>query len=179
MTMAYRRKARHFNPRSPRGERLLICFVVPAVRIFQSTLPAGGATASEAALNRQWQISIHAPRGGSDQQANKERGKPLHFNPRSPRGERHGYVLGLACVRTISIHAPRGGSDDRLLLHTVAWWRFQSTLPAGGATGKIRVAAYRHQNFNPRSPRGERQQRLPKACGKLVQVPVNVKGTVR
>lgn len=33
--------------------------------------------------------------------------------------------------------------------------------------------------FQSTLPAGERQQRLPKACGKLVQVPVNVKGTVR
>ena len=57
------------------------------------------------------EISIHAPRGGSDAK------------------------LHLAQVKIhISIHAPRGGSDrpsDELLAQTGL---FQSTLPVGGAT---------------------------------------------
>ena len=35
---------------------------------------------------------------------------------------------------------------------------FQSTLPAGGATDHFFHHTRRKQNFNPRSPRGERQQ---------------------
>ena len=34
----------HFNPRSPRGERLVQCTFVYYNHLFQSTLPAGGAT---------------------------------------------------------------------------------------------------------------------------------------
>ena len=35
---------RNFNPRSPQGERLLILLCLCLALLFQSTLPAGGAT---------------------------------------------------------------------------------------------------------------------------------------
>ena len=102
---------------------------------FQSTLPAGGATTTRC---------LCAPRG-------------QHFNPRSPRGERHYEAFTTLCNLLISIHAPRGGSDDyevftalcKLLISIHAprggsdlrcgpfrgsGCLFQSTLPAGGAT---------------------------------------------
>ena len=56
----------------------------------------------------------------------------------------------------ISIHAPREGSDVlsvRAICYTA---RFQSTLPARGATGSARTFFEKRNNFNPRSPRGER-----------------------
>ena len=57
-----------------------------------------------------------------------------YFYPRSPRGERHGYLLILGCIRV-----------------------FLSTLPARGATGNEADSLSGHSNFYPRSPRGERQ----------------------
>ena len=59
--------AEHFNPRSPHGERhgCLYC-KVPAKWLFQSTLPARGAT-----------CTVHYKRSSVQ-----------HFNPRSPHGER-------------------------------------------------------------------------------------------
>ena len=58
--------ARHFNPRSPHGERQKKKILQPDALEFQSTLPARGAT--HVRLNR--------------------KGRPRHFNPRSPHGER-------------------------------------------------------------------------------------------
>ena len=101
----------YFNPRSPRGERpargymssagVAISIHAPrggsdydtsasdyGLAIFQSTLPAGGATTEYSTTLKLAQISIHAPRGGSD--------------------AHHGVV---AIGEEISIHAPRGGSD--------------------------------------------------------------------
>ena len=146
----------NFNPRSPHGERrepaaeyaragisihaprtgsdaLTICPVCNAV-IFQSTLPARGATGNSRAARGRQTISIHAPRTGSDACI-----KNAHIH-----------------IKNISIHAPRTGSDDdRLLVHQAAGdfnprsphgerrdrWQlynnckaFQSTLPARGAT---------------------------------------------
>ena len=103
----------HFYPRSPRGERLLVCCgrgtggsflsTLPArgatVRCglpmyaeeFLSTLPARGATFLQLpALVHRVRISIHAPREGSDL---------LALRPTQPH--------------QISIHAPREGSDHR------------------------------------------------------------------
>ena len=58
---------RHFNPRSPHGERHALGVFMSYFTQFQSTLPAWGATnitdTSLATLNK---ISIHAPRMGSD-----------------------------------------------------------------------------------------------------------------
>ena len=55
-----------FNPRSPRGERRRRCLRRPPTEPFQSTLPARGATYSDAYIYRSDGISIHAPREGSD-----------------------------------------------------------------------------------------------------------------
>ena len=100
-------------------------------------------------------ISIHAPRGGSDDETNKKPTVEVYFNPRSPWGERplslwsssflmqFQSTLPVGGATTfchynnkkpgISIHAPRGGSDP------------ERCKPGTGLT-----------NFNPRSPWGER-----------------------
>ena len=58
------------------------------------------------------EISIHAPREGSDMLQRLEHWlKRKHFYPRSPRGERLlPGVVGRGGLE-ISIHAPREGSD--------------------------------------------------------------------
>ena len=61
----------NFNPRSPWGERPLASGILMMARLFQSTLPVGGATRKYHRQDRRGQISIHAPRGGSDD-ANRE-----------------------------------------------------------------------------------------------------------
>ena len=58
-----------FNPRSPWGERPRLSFGTKMVYIFQSTLPVGGATDYTAEFILPNGISIHAPRGGSDNRA--------------------------------------------------------------------------------------------------------------
>ena len=148
--------ARYFNPRSPWGERPAAIRAAAQAALFQSTLPVGGATfwlkvseppcgyfnprspwgerpGSLRRRGRQRDISIHAPRGGSDIKLLENRTKivisihaprggsdtfwsfrpnrGLNFNPRSPWGERH-------------------NPDD----YTVIRELFQSTLPVGGAT---------------------------------------------
>ena len=102
--------------------------------VFQSTLPARGAT-------------------------QRRRGvyfRPPNFNPRSPRGERPaltvvilpkisfqstlpargatGRLHRLQSRRGISIHAPREGSDRGTMWSKGKQIQFQSTLPARGAT---------------------------------------------
>ena len=130
---------KHFNPRSPHGERLQGIFSrrssstisihaprtgsdcstssVPSSPIrFQSTLPARGATFVAVFRERGDLISIHAPRTGSDQSATRRAGAGAYFNPRSPHGER----LGNSCPSTLIV-------------------LFQSTLPARGATNIFQV----------------------------------------
>ena len=124
----------NFNPRSPRGERQRPCPPRNSRPRFQSTLPARGATNGPAVEYATKGISIHAPREGSDGLKFCLKKVVLHFNPRSPRGERP--VDGVSCTmwELISIHAPREGSDS-----------------ASGPTMR------KTENFNPRSPRGERR----------------------
>ena len=79
----------YFNPRSPDGERL-----------FQPVLEDDGTD-----------ISIHAPRMGSDLGFSLFIQWSKDFNPRSPDGERPEIVRRLLETVFISIHAPRMGSD--------------------------------------------------------------------
>ena len=107
---------------------------------FQSTLPARGATTEKYKWYTMYLISIHAPREGSDGR---------------PGGKK-------CCVLKISIHAPREGSDfifcagERLrmdfnprsprgerpecALLIESTHKFQSTLPARGATYIIKTS---------------------------------------
>ena len=123
---------------------------------FQSTLPARGATHLSAAEKppsadfnprsphgerpsesciRRWEgdISIHAPRTGSDWVSPFESRRASNFNPRSPHGERPGGSNQARLIATISIHAPRTGSD--------------------ASVSERQATAF---DFNPRSPHGER-----------------------
>ena len=81
---------------------------------FQSTLPAWGATLRRRSRGTKHNtISIHAPRMGSDQHEWQFVQLHKYFNPRSPHGERQqSWMLKVPNVRG----------------------RFQSTLPAWGAT---------------------------------------------
>ena len=80
----------NFNPRSPCGERRMTSFPRASLRSFQSTLPVWGATSTAIITGTRAQISIHAPRVGSDQQSGLSLVSRIYFNPRSPCGERRG-----------------------------------------------------------------------------------------
>ena len=56
----------YFNPRSPRGERRTIDYIIGDFKLFQSTLPSRGATKYEGGNFVINTISIHAPLAGSD-----------------------------------------------------------------------------------------------------------------
>ena len=172
-------RADYFNPRSPHGER-------------------HGVNCRNAALD---EISIHAPRTGSDRSYSGACALRTNFNPRSPHGERQQPQRAEIILGDISIHAPRTGSDRYITADfnrfahfnprsphgerpTLPPWkrhesrRFQSTLPARGATladvvpvPQLRISIHaprtgsdaddkkglqKHLDFNPRSPHGER-----------------------
>ena len=63
---AYTQRMNDFNPRPPRGGRLINWVTDNGDTKFQSTPPARGATAIAAAVAGKWVISIHAPREGGD-----------------------------------------------------------------------------------------------------------------
>ena len=111
-----------FNPKytlftisihAPRGGSDITVYpLVSPAAVFQSTLPVGGAT-----TNRYICDNIY-----------------VHFNPRSPWGERLASPPSIYNPFIISIHAPRGGSDFLSQVSSVFTLSFQSTLPVGGAT---------------------------------------------
>ena len=123
---------------------------------FQSTLPAGGATNHDGLVGQYGNISIHAPRGGSDPKALMGGYNSYVISIHAPRGGSDDGLFAVPCHFRISIHAPRGGSDYFSAISIVARVVFQSTLPAGGATGRFVLLHHPLTHFNPRSPRGER-----------------------
>ena len=124
----------HFNPRAPRGARLVGVFAI-IIDIY---------------------ISIHAPREGRDRQQDRKPHRRCNFNPRAPRGARplsssnaltgtpfqstrpaRGATFNVGDIVPfflISIHAPREGRDLAGEPVTYARAVFQSTRPARGAT---------------------------------------------
>ena len=94
------------------------------------------------------------------------RKKSADFNPRSPHGERPPRRKALQTLGDISIHAPRTGSDMRPAVVSLSGRKFQSTLPARGATSCGGSFIRENSHFNPRSPHGERR---PRGVGERVR----------
>ena len=154
---AWRMCRSYFNPRSPHGERLGRHQQSIQRVYFNPRSPHGERPTGQETKQYPHGISIHAPRTGSDTGCSGTSGRR----------------------RKISIHAPRTGSDKNGIeniigktkfqstlpargatCHTMAqadFDEFQSTLPARGATGLLSSAQGRVANFNPRSPHGERR----------------------
>ena len=86
---ATRHTTANFNPRSPYGERPKAWQTGSHPNKFQSTLPVWGATNSGSPATLVSNISIHAPRMGSDLLLFDSVTTQHNFNPRSPYGERH------------------------------------------------------------------------------------------
>ena len=81
--------------------------------LFQSTLPARGAT-FQRPLNRIQTCLFQStlPARGATIFTPPISTPKLNFNPRSPHGERLEFIMFIASDSTISIHAPRTGSDE-------------------------------------------------------------------
>ena len=132
-----RRNHENFYPRSPRGERPAYSITVSALSLFLSTLPARGATKLPRIPGRAAEISIHAPREGSDTQNTAQTGNHANFYPRSPRGERRSDARRTRPQR--QDFYPRSPRGERHLISGIIVFCI---------------------NFYPRSPRGERRSCL-------------------
>mgnify|MGYP001753709864 CR=1 FL=1 len=125
----------HFNPRTPRGVRLIrSARVASNTQGFQSTHPARGATVGGSSPPDGSRISIHAPREGCDWVRSAETPRRRDFNPRTPRGVR------LSCI-----------IDARYILN------FNPRTPRGVRPGR-NMCSMEACDFNPRTPRGVRPQ---------------------
>ena len=130
---------------------------------FQSTLPARGATTYMEQFISEIEISIHAPRTGSDKIIWMDVRSGKVFQSTLPARGATSKCRNFAVMSCISIHAPRTGSDTKRRSCLRILLIFQSTLPARGATLPLITLYIHFAYFNPRSPHGERQ----KSCGML------------
>ncbi len=175
--------AKHFNPRSPCGERRACVYGFPIACIYFN--PRSPCGERQVVIADDWDltmISIHALLAESDIHDIKTANTKLcNFNPRSPCGERRHAERGNApTILIISIHALLAESDvctPAALIHswpisihallaesdqassprTYRTQPFQSTLSLRRATGDV-IKYYKQlaNDFNPRSPCGER-----------------------
>ena len=154
--------------------------------IFQSTLPGWGATSKfcmsvwfcEISIHaprmgsdrcgrlrtlREPRISIHAPRMGSDHLTGVSGRTTADFNPRSPDGERPERGVTGVAHGDISIHAPRMGSDG-IVAEVGDGETISIHAPRMGSDRSRRTRRSRTRYFNPRSPDGERPPRPTGRC---------------
>ena len=155
-----RTEQQDFNPRSPHGERPGPHSTNKNAISFQSTLPARGATQGRRRAREGLQISIHAPRTGSDRFLSVASSTTGAFQSTLPARGATRHQLPVFLPQTISIHAPRTGSDE-LGRHQQSIQRvyFNPRSPHGerpATDGRCTTIA---KHFNPRSPHGERRRR--------------------
>ena len=126
----------NFNPRSPDGERRARPFRRHRRQVeFQSTLPGWGATIGRVIVLICGEISIHAPRMGSDAATFAADQSTTHyFNPRSPDGERPIRAVNPVSQTTFQSTLPGWGATSAILPSILVVSKFQSTLPGWGAT---------------------------------------------
>ena len=145
--------------------------------VFQSTPPARAATPGHNASLSILGVSIHAAREGGDFRGSLSAARWRRFNPRRPRGRRHGIAATGAPHATfqstpparaatrprgshkrlfvVSIHAAREGGDRDRRIFPDAPRCFNPRRPRGRRRA-MRARAPQPGSFNPRRPRGRR-----------------------
>ena len=130
--VGWRAGPRHFNPRSPYGERRIRLRPLSQEGDFNPRSPYGERPRTCQKARFLLSISTHAPRMGSDEYTPAMVSFSSNFNPRSPYGERLPRRTGSLAWRHFNPRSPYG---ERLL----------TVVPVSVV-----------KNFNPRSPYGER-----------------------
>ena len=123
-----------FYPRSPRGERPQSIPGCPSSRDFYPRSPRGERRFPAPPLSPDLQISIHAPRVGSDPPRYQFSSALEEFLSTLPAWGATTPFRFILNSLIISIHAPRVGSDGSVNEEEFADLEFLSTLPAWGAT---------------------------------------------
>ena len=130
--------------------------------IFQSTLPVWGATPKLS------QPRSTRPNFNPRSPCGERRGGPVYgqrnngdFNPRSPCGERLSASCDNVYCFVISIHAPRVGSDVSTICDNLNRFIISIHAPRVGSDQPKGIGGNARQNFNPRSPCGERRNPRP------------------
>ena len=122
-----------FNPRSPCGERHSLHRLRLQTRYFNPRSPCGERRFGNVRCAVDGNISIHAPRVGSDQGVLDTGPHLADFNPRSPCGERPSAEPKVEGSKHFN---PRSPCGERLPVgpYESVGNEFQSTLPVWGAT---------------------------------------------
>ena len=129
---------RHFNPRSPRGERLLFPSGYSPPGHFNPRSPRGERPERRRAqVTEKQKFQSTLPSRGATHLHEDDDLAVQHFNPRSPRGERH------------QMHTYKDGHIN-----------FNPRSPRGERRQSRPDILVRRIDFNPRSPRGERRSLL-------------------
>ena len=150
-----------FNPRSPCGERLTMQ-AEDFLRLYISIhAPRAGSDGNKPHCRTLGTISIHAPRAGSDQRRAIIIPRAGRFQSTLPvRGATFRPSVVIALFSAFQSTLPvRGATAPCSPLGTPNL--FQSTLPVRGATLFILRRLPPPDNFNPRSPCGERRPVYP------------------
>ena len=153
-------RACDFNPRSPHGERHgMQWHVWTTTKNFNPRSPHGERRSFRQPLRDGKPFQPTLPARGATPFYNIVAERRKIFQPTLPaRGATRGKKMKILNLE-ISTHAPRTGSD--LLSQPVREpeRKFQPTLPARGATPTATLWRASHRHFNPRSPHGERRSR--------------------
>ena len=158
------RPGRYFNPRPPRGGRLILPYLLNLLNLFQSTPSARRATAKcPPSGSTAKDFNPRPPRGG--------RLLPLlmmfhiltYFNPRPPRGGRLQFRRRLSDEGYFNPRPPRGGRRLSCAVSTAAPRDFNPRPPRGGRLRMLELLLGDIPYFNPRPPRGGRRFQLPES----------------
>ena len=149
------RQSKDFNPRTPRGVRRTDRLGVTSACNFNPRTPRGVRPGHDAAAEDRPHISIHAPLAGCDLLGGINRVIDAAFQSTHPSRGATGMILFDELLATISIHAPLAGCDYKGYIVTFSLMDFNPRTPRG-----VRQQ-YRRSNkgvryFNPRTPRGVR-----------------------
>ena len=147
----------YFNPRTPRGVRLPLFFLLKDSADFNPRTPRGVRLYDCSRKRGKYTISIHAPREGCDpifiiSPLNRDIFQSTH----PARGATLVYLWPVR-VQTISIHAPREGCDAQLHMKLGSFDTISIHAPREGCDICVWSADTRAWNFNPRTPRGVRR----------------------
>ena len=145
----------YFNPRLPRGRRLINASISLVITVFQSTPPSPEATAPIHTHICEMQISIHASLAGGD---GKDGWQYVRHGISIHASLAGGDVLEIIdkAPAAISIHASLAGGDDghgqvkhlsRISIHA----------SLAGGDPSLHIQIHNMTNFNPRLPRGRRR----------------------
>ena len=152
------RTSGYFNPRSPHGERRAPATSGRPREPFQSTLPARGATGCSPGQMPGLIFQSTLPARGATRQRRRNDGGKQGFQSTLPARGATQMLCGLKITGIFQSTLPARGATPAMLSARPRA-AFQSTLPARGATLFALSSTLRCDNFNPRSPHGERHGR--------------------